>query len=110
LLAFLLSLPDAPTESAIEVTVASQGSKPCAFEAECGGGRVCLTNFGACNTAPGCKPGDLCATLCYGVCVAGTPCGDNVCGSGEFCCNESCGICVPEDGVCTQEFCGTSAE
>ncbi len=29
-----------------------------------------------------------------------------VCGSDEFCCNESCGICAPIGGSCTQEFCG----
>ena len=33
-------------------------------------------------------------------------CGDIVCGAGEFCCNESCGICAPIGGSCTQEFCG----
>merc|ERR1712226_479717 len=34
-----------------------------------------------------------------------TPCGPNMCGSGEECCNESCGICVPKGGSCTQEHC-----
>ena len=29
-----------------------------------------------------------------------------VCGSGEFCCNPSCGICAPIGGSCTQQFCG----
>ena len=33
-------------------------------------------------------------------------CGDNVCGSGEYCCNSSCGICAPEGGFCTQQVCG----
>lgn len=32
-------------------------------------------------------------------------CGDNVCGPGTYCCNESCGICAPLGGACTQEFC-----
>lgn len=35
-------------------------------------------------------------------------CGDSTCGSGEFCCNESCGICAPEGGFCTQQFCDTT--
>ncbi len=35
-----------------------------------------------------------------------TPCGSNVCGAGEFCCNESCGICAPIGGGCTEQFCG----
>jgi hypothetical protein len=38
--------------------------------------------------------------------VATTPCGASSCGAGEYCCNESCGICAPEGGVCTQQFCG----
>ena len=44
--------------------------------------------------------------------LAGAPtlCGQGlsltVCGSDEFCCNESCGICAPIGGSCTQEFCG----
>lgn len=45
---------------------------------------------------------------CCGVCVP-TPhestCGDNVCGSNEYCCNESCGQCAPIDGYCTQQVC-----
>jgi hypothetical protein len=32
-------------------------------------------------------------------------CGLNVCGAGEYCCNESCGICAPEGGFCTQQVC-----
>lgn len=33
-------------------------------------------------------------------------CGDNICAQGEFCCNESCGICAPVNGSCTQQVCG----
>ncbi len=33
------------------------------------------------------------------------PCGGNTCGTGEFCCNPSCGICAPEGGFCTQQVC-----
>lgn len=36
-----------------------------------------------------------------------TPCGPSQCGAGEFCCNESCGICAPEGGFCTEQYCGT---
>merc|ERR1712192_248640 len=36
----------------------------------------------------------------------GPECGPNTCEIGEVCCNESCGICAPPDGACTQEFCG----
>ena len=35
-----------------------------------------------------------------------TQCGPSVCGPGEFCCNESCGICAPIGGTCIQIFCG----
>lgn len=32
-------------------------------------------------------------------------CGKNTCGTGEFCCNVSCGICAPKGGSCTQQYC-----
>lgn len=35
----------------------------------------------------------------------GTPCGPSQCGAGQFCCNESCGICAPDGGFCTEQFC-----
>lgn len=34
-----------------------------------------------------------------------TQCGNAVCGSGEFCCNESCSTCAPLGGACTQQYC-----
>jgi hypothetical protein len=34
------------------------------------------------------------------------PCGGTYCTVGQYCCNESCGICAPIGGACTQEFCG----
>jgi hypothetical protein len=37
--------------------------------------------------------------------VVGTPCGNNVCGAGESCCNASCGWCVPEGMMCIQIAC-----
>lgn len=37
--------------------------------------------------------------------ASGTACGSSTCGAGEYCCNESCGICAPEGGFCTQQFC-----
>jgi hypothetical protein len=39
---------------------------------------------------------------------AGEPCGSNVCTGDTFCCNESCGVCAPNGGACTLEFCGKS--
>lgn len=32
-------------------------------------------------------------------------CGPKTCGEGEYCCNESCGICAPVGGACTQQAC-----
>jgi hypothetical protein len=32
-------------------------------------------------------------------------CGAVTCGSGQVCCNASCGICTPPGGVCTQQVC-----
>ncbi len=34
-------------------------------------------------------------------------CGSAVCAYDEYCCNESCGICAPLGGFCTQQFCIT---
>lgn len=30
---------------------------------------------------------------------------NTICGSGEYCCNPSCGICAPLGGACTKQFC-----
>jgi hypothetical protein len=35
----------------------------------------------------------------------GVACGPRTCPAGQVCCNRSCGICTPPDGVCTQQFC-----
>lgn len=35
----------------------------------------------------------------------GEPCGAIKCAANEVCCNQSCGICTPAGGVCTQQFC-----
>jgi zona occludens toxin (predicted ATPase) len=32
-------------------------------------------------------------------------CGPSFCNRGTYCCNESCGICAPIGGFCTQQFC-----
>jgi hypothetical protein len=44
-------------------------------------------------TSPGTGPG------------GGARCGKNTCKPDEYCCNESCGICAPEGGFCTQQIC-----
>lgn len=35
----------------------------------------------------------------------GDTCGNAVCGAGEYCCNASCSLCVPEGNSCTQQVC-----
>lgn len=38
--------------------------------------------------------------------AAAEKCGKNTCGQGEYCCNESCGICAAVGGQgCTKQFC-----
>jgi hypothetical protein len=40
----------------------------------------------------------------------GNPCGPSRCGVGEFCCNESCGLCAPRGGICLQRQCGATPQ
>ena len=70
-----------------------------------------LVKTGGCHlVCPKCHPGDPCPMRpCTLQCAPGhTKCGDAVCGATEFCCNESCGICAPEGGSCTQQLCQSS--
>lgn len=82
--------------------------KACASSAECGAGNFCTVDTGVCNPPPGCDPGEVCPAVCYGTCqprATGEPCGSNICGAGEVCCNASCGICTPPGGACTKQLC-----
>lgn len=36
---------------------------------------------------------------------AAVSCGGNTCSKGTYCCNASCGICVPKGMLCTQQAC-----
>ena len=38
----------------------------------------------------------------------GSPCGPSRCAVGQFCCNESCGLCAPRGGICLQRQCGST--
>lgn len=40
------------------------------------------------------------------VVASGSPCGPNRCEDGQFCCNESCGLCAPRGHLCLQRQCG----
>jgi hypothetical protein len=67
--------------------------------------------FGGCwgdETKFACEAGEeYFADECGCGCVEMAPvtCGSNVCDAGMVCCNESCGICTPPDGVCIQIAC-----
>ncbi|HVH41471.1 MAG TPA: hypothetical protein VM925_03980 [Labilithrix sp.] len=103
-------------------------SDPCA-SVRCRGEEYCDLQTVTCVRAP-CLPVPTCvagmhpcaATTCVygsrceshdgkGVCIpmaskdAGVPCGRATCEPGMVCCNASCGICTPPDGMCTQQAC-----
>lgn len=42
--------------------------KPCRSTQECGAGERCTVEDGDCDPPPGCKPGNACPAICYGVC------------------------------------------
>lgn len=79
---------------------------PEAGGADCGG--LC-----GCAEAAHCADGqvwDSTPSVCACVAADGTvdggePCGMTTCEKGMVCCNASCGICAPPDGVCTQIAC-----
>jgi hypothetical protein len=82
------------------VCVPLQGSE-CHEDADCGP-IYCVTSpcvqpicRGRLCVEPKSKPSD----------GGGPRCGDGHCGHGEICCNDSCGICSPPDGVCIQTVC-----
>jgi hypothetical protein len=88
--------------------------------AECSSSEACAGLPCGASCSP-CDPGDIdCvapAVLMFcgadGSCSTDEPscdggggaCGDATCGEGEYCCNESCGVCAPFGGACTQEVC-----
>lgn len=40
---------------------------------------------------------------------SGIPCGASRCDEGQFCCNESCGVCAARGDLCLQRQCGPEA-
>jgi hypothetical protein len=81
----------------------SDSCDPDAGGADCGGMCVC-TQLALCirgyhwDGTPG-----VCA--CVPDVQDGIPCGDNLCGKGQYCCNSSCGICAPFGAACIQIAC-----
>ena len=43
-------------------------STPCRSSSECGPGLACSTEWGVCNSPPGCRPEAACPAVCYGFC------------------------------------------
>jgi hypothetical protein len=81
---------------------------PSAGSADCGGGGVCV-----CKQTVACPVnskwnGSPSVCACEPTVIVINKCGDNLCGAGEYCCNESCGICAPIGGACIQLYCGDS--
>jgi len=90
-----------------------RGNVPCASSAACRPTEFCTTETGDCNRPPGCRPGNICPAVCYGVCRPRrepVQCGAVTCGRGQVCCNESCGICTKPGGFCTEQFCDPPVE
>lgn len=60
-----------------------------------------------CPAGLGCPLPDA-GTADAGIADAGTGvrCGNNQCKQGEYCCNQSCGICAPAGSFCNQQICG----
>lgn len=50
-------------------------------------------------------PGDGPVQVIEGPVEVFTPCGPTSCGAGEFCCNPSCGVCLPPGYACAQVAC-----
>jgi hypothetical protein len=74
------------------------GTHPCAAIL-CDGDSRCEARNGRASCVP--APVATGATPASG----GVPCGNTTCAEGRVCCNASCGICTPPDGMCTQQFC-----
>jgi hypothetical protein len=61
------------------------------------------------TTSAGGTKGNGGAVSSSGGTAGGAKCGTKVCGAGEYCCNESCGICAAEGSACIEIFCTPDA-
>ena len=64
--------PDSQTAGELgEVDTTEQDLRrrtPCASSDDCREDQFCTTEIGDCRRPPGCRPGDICPAVCYGVC------------------------------------------
>lgn len=74
------------------VPMCVEGMHPCAATT-CASGSRCESHDGQAQCIPVEPAG------------GGVACGRATCEPGMVCCNASCGICTPPDGVCTQQAC-----
>ncbi|HMJ12513.1 MAG TPA: hypothetical protein VK524_13910 [Polyangiaceae bacterium] len=86
-------------------------STPCRSTQDCNSGERCTVEDGACNPPPGCKPGDACPAICYGVCEAACAAQD---ATGVGACDMFLGYkwdgkaCTPTSGCsCSGADCGS---
>lgn len=68
----------------------------CGCETACTQTALCIIGYHWDDTSCSCVPDQG---------GGGPRCGDHHCGSGQVCCNSSCGICTPPGGFCTQQVC-----
>ncbi|MFO0669534.1 MAG: hypothetical protein U0235_07900 [Polyangiaceae bacterium] len=95
-----LTLVDARGKTSALTTISANGS--CTDGEMCRAGQHCQE--AACLVA--CMPNDphCCPSFCVDDPVP-SKCGANTCGAGQYCCNESCGICAPMGAACIQMVC-----
>jgi hypothetical protein len=90
------------TGAICEYTVSTGDNRCCWYEgqctsgAQCCGSRVCAD--GVCQFLGG-------GSSMGGGGASGVWCGNTYCAPGSWCCNASCGICVPGQGACPDDEC-----
>jgi hypothetical protein len=88
--------PSGPLLTTVQAGGVARKGKACSSSGDCQPGFRCTTEASVCDPPPGCRPGDVCAAVCFGTCVKGDEvCGQAVCPGGQVCCSQACGLCAP---------------
>jgi hypothetical protein len=106
-----------PCQPDVDVCVYASGGFSCGYVSESQDFRCCADpggrcgGYGECCGDYFCGDDGLCRPMAAGSSVGtsgdGEECGDKYCGPGSWCCNPSCGICVPGQGACDPDvICG----
>ena len=77
----------------------SESARECGYIARCAAGYIWSST--ACQCLPAASQNGQDAASNGGA----ETCGDGVCGAGEVCCNDSCGICTEPGGFCIELYC-----